>query len=315
MNQLSAAAYIRQGQIPFYRLEVVELGSSVPYSGRDAVLVGIPWDQSVTYRAGARFTPWELRRVSALVQTYHPTHRVDVFDVLDAIDGGNIAVPPFDAGAAREMIQEEATKILQAGASLYAVGGDHSITLPLLRAVNAVHGPVAVVHVDAHFDTSTGELWGDDYHHGTPFRHALIEGLVMQGGLHQVGIRATWGGSDEGAFAADRGSHIYGMAQIDDGGIDRVARTSRESIGDAPVYLSLDIDAIDPAFAPGTTIPVAGGLTSRDAIRLLRGLAGVRLVGMDLVEICPALDHADITLHLGAHLLYEGLALQALNQR
>jgi agmatinase len=307
MSQLSAIEYIRQGQVPFFRLETAGAEEA-----RDAVIVGIPWDQSVTYRAGARFAPWELRRASALIQTHHPVHRIDVFERIRAVDGGNIAIPHFDARATRAVIQAEATHILESGAALFAVGGDHSISLPLLRALREVHGPVKVVHIDAHFDTSSGELWGEDFHHGTPFRHALLEGLIAQDGLHQVGIRATWGSADEGSFAADRGAHIYPMAQIDDGGIAEVASEIRASVGDAPFYLSFDVDAIDPAFAPGTTIPVAGGLTSRDAIRLMRGLAGANLIGMDLVEVCPALDHADITLHLGAQLLYEGLALLAI---
>jgi agmatinase len=310
MSQLSAFEYIRRGQLPFFRLATAE-----PDETCDAVIVGVPWDQSVTYRSGARFAPWELRRASALIQTHHPVHRLDVFERLRAVDGGNIAIPPFDARAARSVIQTEATRVLESGAALFAVGGDHSISLPLLRAVREVHGPIAVVHVDAHFDTSSGELWGEDFHHGTPFRHALLEGLIAQDGLHQIGIRATWGSADEASFAADRGSRIYPMSRIDDGGIAQIACEIRESLGNAPFYLSFDIDAVDPAFAPGTTIPVAGGLTSRDAIRLMRGLAGANLVGMDLVEVCPSLDHADITLHLGAQLLYEGLALLALAKR
>jgi agmatinase len=196
----------------------------------------------------------------------------------------------------------------------FAVGGDHSIALPAMRAVAKKHGPLAVVHVDAHFDTSDAEVWGDAYHHGTPLRHAIQEGLVERGQLHQVGIRATWGDAHEAALSAEHGAALYDIGAVATRGIADIAAHIVASVGERPVYVTFDIDAVDPAFAPGTGTPVPGGLTSREAIALLRGLAGVTLVGMDLVEVCPALDHADITSHLAAHIVYEGLALLAVRQ-
>jgi agmatinase len=189
------------------------------------------------------------------------------------------------------------------------------VALPAMRAVAKKHGPLAVVHFDAHLDTSDDGVWGDAYHHGTPLRHAITEGLVERGQLHQIGIRATWGHAEEGALAADHGAVLYDPDSIADRGPGHVAAAILASVGDRPVYVTFDIDGIDPAFAPGTGTPVPGGITSRQAIALLRALAGVRLVGMDLVEVCPALDHADITSHLAAHLVYEGLALRALSFR
>jgi agmatinase len=271
----------------------------------------VPFDAATTYRPGARFAPYEVRRVSALVQTFHPTHKVDVFATLRAADGGNVAVPPFAPPLAREVIENEIASIVSAGAVPFAVGGDHSIALPALRAVAKKHGPLAVVHVDAHLDTSDAEVWGDAFHHGTPLRHAIEEGLVERGQLHQVGIRATWGYPEEGALAAQHGATLYDVDALAARGIASVASHIVASVGERPVYITFDIDGVDPAFAPGTGTPVPGGLTSREAIALLRGLAGVNLVGMDLVEVCPALDHADITSHLAAHLLFEGLALLA----
>jgi agmatinase len=311
MPQESALEYVRRGVTPFFRLPAIDLASAAPYVDCDAVILGVPYDAGTTYRPGARFAPWEVRRVSALVQGFHPVHKVDVFGVLRAKDGGNVAFPPFQPALARDLIQNEVAQIHAAGAVPFIVGGDHAIALPCMRAAAAAHGPLAVVHVDAHLDTSTSVIWGDDHHHGTPLRHALTEGLIQGGQLHQVGIRATWDGPEDGALAASHGAELYDMNVIEDAGIARIAARIAERVGDRPTYITFDIDGVDPAYAPGTGTPEPGGLTSREAIRLLRALAGVNLVGMDLVEIAPAFDHADITSTLGAHLLYEGLALAA----
>jgi agmatinase len=312
MSQSNAFEYIRQGITPFFRLPLAEVASGAPYAKADAVVLGVPFDMATTYQPGARFAPWSIRRVSALLQSFHPVHKIGVFESLRAIDGGNVAIPPFNPVLARELIQNEIASVVQAGAVPFAVGGDHSIALPCLRAVAKKHGPLAVVHVDAHLDTSGGEVWGDDFHHGTPLRHALEEGLIDHGQLHQIGIRATWGGPEDGALAASQGATLYDIDAVTDEGIAAVAARIRARIGARPVYVTFDIDGIDPAYAPGTGTPVPGGLTAREAIRLLRGLAGARLVGMDLVEVSPPLDHADVTSHLAAQLLYEGLALAAI---
>jgi agmatinase len=192
------------------------------------------------------------------------------------------------------------------------VGGDHSVALPALRALARRHGPLTVVHVDAHLDTSGPETWGEAFHHGTPFRHALEEGLVAEGQLHQVGIRGPRGGARDGDLGARHGARVHGADDVAARGVARVAAEIRAAAGEGPVYVSFDVDAVDPAFAPGTGTPVPGGLSSREALQLLRALAGVRLVGMDVVEVCPPLDHADVTSHLAAYLLFEGLALAAL---
>jgi agmatinase len=169
-----------------------------------------------------------------------------------------------------------------------------------------------VVHVDAHLDLSSPEVWGEPFHHGTPFRHAIDEGLILPGQLHQVGIRGSWGAAGDAAPAEAHGATLTTPDQLAAEGAGAVAARLRAAAGDRPVWISFDVDAIDPAFAPGTGTPVPGGLSSREALAFLRGLAGVRLVGMDLCEVCPALDHADLTCHLAAHLLFEGLALAAL---
>jgi len=316
MSQQSAFAYLRHGLTPFFRLPSPS-GSPGPdlYGGVDAVVLGVPHDGGTTYQPGARLAPYHVRRVSALVQGWHPSLRVDVFARLRAIDGGNVVFPPFDRGAMRAAVETELGAIVSAGATPFLVGGDHSVALPAMRAVAREHGPLAVVHVDAHLDTSGAETWGDDHHHGTPLRHAITEGLIAPGQLHQLGVRGAWGGADDAALVERAGGTLFSAADIDARGLGRIMAEVRERIGERPTYLTFDIDGVDPAFAPGTGTPVPGGLTSREALALVRGLAGTHLVGMDLVEIAPALDHADLTAHLGAHLLFEALAVRAVAPR
>jgi agmatinase len=311
MSQQSAAQYLRHGQTPFFRLPMADL--SLPgadaYAAAHAVLLGIPYDGGTTYQPGARLAPYHVRRVSALVQGYHPEHRVDVFEKLRILDGGNVAFPPFNAQMVREAIEREVARIYAAGAVPFILGGDHSISLPCLRAASAKHGSLAVVHIDAHADTSTGELWGEAFHHGTPLRHAVTENLIARGQLYQIGLRGPWGAASDGSFALDHGATVVSAEELSERGVIDVVTEVLRNIGERPVYLTLDVDAIDPAFAPGTGTPVPGGMSSREAIQLIRQLAGVRLVGMDLVEVSPPHDHSDLTSHLAAHLLYEGLAL------
>lgn len=321
MPQQSAIEYLRHGQTPFFRLPTLEAArASEPdrdleaYRGHDAVLLGVPFDRGTIYQPGARFAPYHVRRVSALLSSYHPGHHLDVFARVRAVDGGNVVYPPFHRGAMREAVEREVTAVVAAGAAPFLVGGDHCITLPVLRALARVYGPVALVHVDAHLDTSSAELWGDDHHHGTPIRHAVAEGLIAPGHLYQLGLRGPWGSERDGELSHNAGGAIYAMAELDVRGLPRVLAELRERVGARPTYLTFDIDAVDPAFAPGTGTPVPGGLTSREALGLVRLLAATNLVGMDVVEVSPVLDHADLTCHLAAHLLFEGLAAFAVRR-
>lgn len=314
MRQQSAAEYLGHGQAPFFRLPVVTDVAAMPPETH-AALLGVPHDLGVTYQPGARLAPYHLRRVSALVQGYHPRHRLDVFAATGAVDAGNVVFPPFDRGAMRGVVEQRARALHDRGVAPLIVGGDHSIALPALRAAHGRYGRLAVVHVDAHFDTSGPEIWGDDYHHGTPLRHAIAEGLIEHGQLHQVGMRGPWSGPDEREVALEHGARLYEVDEIAERGGLAVASEIRRAVRDLPVYLTFDIDALDPAFAPGTGTPSPGGIDARQALNLLRGLAGARLVGMDLVEVCPALDHADVTCHLGVSLLFEALALVAVWRR
>ncbi len=314
MSQQTAFEYLKHGQTPFFRLPSADPGRLADDGGVAAVILGVPHDGGTTYQPGARFAPFHVRRVSALVQSFHPCHRIDVFGRLRAVDGGNVVFPPFDRQSMREAVEGAVAGVLAGGAVPFLVGGDHSISLPALRAAAAAHGPLAVVHVDAHLDTSGPEVWGDAFHHGTPIRHALNEGLVAAGHLYQIGIRAQWANKDEGGLALSFGAQWVTADQVGERGVGPVMAEVRERIGERPVYVTFDVDGIDPAYAPGTGTPVPGGLTAREALGLLRGLAGTRVVGMDVVEVSPPLDHADLTCHLAAHLVYEGLALAALRR-
>jgi agmatinase len=311
MTQQSAAHYLRHGQTPFFRLPLVDVAAPDAYVGADAVFLGVPYDGGTTYQPGTRLAPYHIRRVSALVQSWHPIHQVDVFSRVLARDGGNVAFPPFDAASVRAAVQAEVARVVAAGAVPFVVGGDHSVALPAMRAVAAAHGQLAVVHVDAHFDTSTAEVWGDAWHHGTPIRHAIEEELIAPGALVQLGVRGPFGSSDDSNLVTQFGAVTISPDDLDERGVHDVIGEMRQVIGDRPVYLTFDIDGVDPAFAPGTGTPVPGGLSSREALALVRGLYGKRLVGMDLVEVAPPLDVSDLTSHLAAHLLYEGLALVA----
>lgn len=307
---------MRHGLTPFFRLPARAGASAEPYAGAAAVLLGVPHDAGTTYQPGARLAPFHVRRVSALVQGYHLEHRLDVFAALPTVDGGNVVFPPFDRAGMRGAVQQEVARVISVGAAPFVVGGDHSITLPVLRALAAAHGPLAVVHVDAHLDTSGAEVWGDAFHHGTPIRHALDESLIAPGQLYQLGIRAMWGTPQDDQRVREAGAMVLTMRELAArGSIERVMAQVRERIGGRPAYLTFDIDGVDPAYAPGTGTPVPGGLSAREAIEVVRGLAGLHLVGMDLVELCPPLDHADLTSHLGAALLFEGLAVAALARR
>lgn len=273
-------------------------------------MIGVPHDGGTTYQPGARFAPYHVRRVSALVQSHHPVHGVDVFSRLNVADGGNVVFPPFDRAVMREAVFAQVAGL--GAIKPFVVGGDHSVTLPVLRALAKQHGPLAIAHFDAHLDLSGPEVWGDDFHHGTPLRHAIEEGLVERGCLFQIGVRGPKGTAQDAAVAERAGHAVFTADDVDERGATYITAELRERIGRRPLYVTFDVDAIDPAFAPGTGTPVPGGLTSREALQLVRGLAGCRIVGGDVVEVCPMLDHADLTSHLAANLVWEMLALAAL---
>ncbi len=275
----------------------------------DIGVVGVPFDGGTSYRPGARFGPAAVRQGSRLLRPYNPAQDSLPFELAQVVDAGDIACTPFSTEEAVVQIEAGARALLHGGGHLVAVGGDHTIALPLLRATAERHGPLALVHFDAHLDT-WDTYFGQRFTHGTPFRRAWEEGLLLQERSVHVGLRGPL--YSDADLRDDTG---MGFAQLttDDvaDGLASVVARMLARVGDAPVYVSVDIDVLDPAHAPGTGTPEAGGLTSRELLTLLRGLAPAHIVGADVVEVCPAYDQSEITAVAAAHVLYELVTLMA----
>jgi agmatinase len=270
----------------------------------DVVVLGVPFDTGVSYRPGARFGPSHIRESSRLLRPYNPAQDVKPFAVQQVVDGGDIAVNPFDIAEALATVQSHAAKVLAEGAKLLTLGGDHTIALPLLRAMAEKHGPLAVVHFDAHLDT-WDSYFGADYTHGTPFRRASEEGLLDRDACMHIGIRGPLYTANDLVEDGDLGFQIVHATEIDTLGVAGVIERMLARVGDRPVYVSIDIDVLDPAFAPGTGTPEAGGFTSRELLAIIRAFSSTNLVGADIVEVAPAYDHAQVTGIAAAHVAYE----------
>jgi agmatinase len=277
--------------------------------GLDVALLGIPFDGAVSYRPGARFAPREIRQQSSLIRPYNPTLQVSPFDVLRVADVGDVDVNPISIEDTFSRVELAVSKIIAAGAIPICVGGDHSLTLPILRAVAQRYGAVGVVHVDSHQDV-WDEYFGGKYFHGTPFRRAVEDRLVDPARMIQIGIRGSLYSAEDFDFGQQRGIHVITADEVTRRGVDWV-KEHIATLRGSPVYLSFDIDGVDPAFAPGTGTPEVAGLTSRDALGLVRALDGLELVGADLVEVSPPYDPAGITSLLAANLLFEMVSVIA----
>jgi agmatinase len=276
----------------------------------DVALLGIPFDSGVSYRPGARFGPAAVRAGSKLLRPYNPALDVQPWAGQQVADAGDLAVNPFDIGEAIGQIEAGASLALGSAARLIALGGDHTVALPLLRATAARHGPVALIHFDAHLDT-WDTYFGAPYTHGTPFRRAAEEGLLALDGSAHVGVRGPLYSSADLIEDAGLGFATVSTAEVARRGVDEAVDRIRERVGTRPVYLSVDIDVLDPAHAPGTGTPEPGGLTSRELQFILRGLDGLRLAGADVVEVSPPYDHAELTALAAANVAYEMLSLFA----
>ncbi len=277
----------------------------------DVVVLGVPFDTGVSYRPGARFGPGHIRESSRLLRPYNPAQGVKPFAVQQVVDGGDVAVNPFDIAEALTTVQTHAAKVLAEGAKLLTLGGDHTIALPLLRAMAEKHGPLAVVHFDAHLDT-WDSYFGADYTHGTPFRRASEEGLLDREACMHIGIRGPLYTANDLVEDGDLGFQIVHATEIDALGVAGVIARMLARVGDRPVYVSIDIDVLDPAFAPGTGTPEAGGFTSRELLAIIRAFSSTNLVGADIVEVAPAYDHAQVTGIAAAHVAYELISSMAI---
>jgi agmatinase len=294
----------------------MRLPHQVDLQGVDVAILGVPFDSGTSYRSGARLGPREIRAQSSLIRPYSYFQKISPFEMLTIVDAGDVDAPPVGIEPAFAAIEAAVTRILDAGATPLVVGGDHSISLPCVRAVAERHGPLALVQFDAHIDT-WGDYFGGKYFHGSPFRRAIEERVIDPAAYVQVGIRGPMYGEDEDfAFQRASGVTTLDIRMVKRDGVEATSARIRDVVGRRPVYMTFDIDSVDPAFAPGTGTPEVGGLTSYEAQELVRGLAGVNLAACDVVEVAPSFDGpGQITALLAANIMFEQLCLIALSRR
>ncbi|GAA0374358.1 agmatinase [Streptomyces olivoreticuli] len=276
----------------------------------NVAVVGVPFDSGVSYRPGARFGGNAIREASRMLRPYNPSQDVYPFHYSQVADAGDISANPFNINEAVETIEAAADGLLATDTRLMTLGGDHTIALPLLRSVAKKYGPVALLHFDAHLDT-WDTYFGAEYTHGTPFRRAVEEGILDTSALSHVGTRGPLYGKQDLEDDEKLGFGIVTSADVMRRGVDEVIDQLRQRIGDRPLYISVDIDVLDPAHAPGTGTPEAGGMTSRELLEIIRGLSECRLVSADVVEVAPAYDHADITAVAASHVAYEMVSIMS----
>jgi len=293
------------GIATFARLPRIE---DVPRA--DIAVVGIPFDSGVSYRPGTRFGPSHVRESSRLLRPYNPAQDVSPFQLAQVVDAGDVPVNPFDLTEAVTEVERAALALGEQVQRIVTIGGDHTVALPLLRAVAAKHGPVAVLHFDAHLDT-WDTYFGAPITHGTPFRRASEEGLIDLTASCHVGTRGPLYSKQDLEDDERLGFSIVSSEYIEEHGVEAAIDRILARIGDKPLYVSIDIDVLDPAHAPGTGTPEAGGLTSRELLRILRALRERDIVGADVVEVSPAYDHAQMTGIAASHVVYELVTLLA----
>jgi len=275
----------------------------VPYC--DVAVLGIPFDSGTSYRPGARFGPQAIRQASRHLRTnFHPQYDTEPFKTIQVADAGDVACNPYNIEEAIAQIEAAADELYQKVPAILSLGGDHTIAVPLLRSINKVVGQVALVHFDAHLDT-WDTYFGAPYTHGTPFRRAAEENLFNEDASMHVGIRGPLYSRDDLVRDEELGFKVVHCDELQAHGIEHVVKRIRDRVGDHPLYLSIDIDVLDPAHAPGTGTPEIAGITSRELVGILRGMQGLNLVAADVVEVAPAYDHAEITSLAAATIAFE----------
>ncbi|WP_170442969.1 agmatinase [Ruegeria arenilitoris] len=277
-------------------------------AGLDVAVLGVPMDIGTSWRSGTRFGPKQIRAESAMIRPYNMATFAAPFDSLQIADIGDLAINTFSLADSLRIIKESYDAILAEGVIPVAMGGDHSITLPILRAVAAKHGPVALVHVDAHADVND-EMFGERETHGTVFRRAYEEGLIVPDRTFQVGIRGSGYAASDFTEAKGWGFRQFPAWELWQQNLTQIGALIRKEIGEHPVYVTYDIDSLDPAYAPGTGTPEIGGLTTPQALQLIHALGGMNVVGCDLVEVSPPYDPSGNTALTAANLLFELLCI------
>ena len=276
----------------------------------DIALIGVPCDLGVTNRAGARHGPREIRNQSSLMRSYNMSTRINPYDLAKIADVGDVPIDNlFNLDEAIKEIEAFYTSVGAQGVIPLSAGGDHSITYPILKGLKKDE-PFALIHVDAHTDT-WAEFYGSKFHHGAPFRLATDEGIIDPTKTIQIGIRGGQNNLDGLNYSYDSGMRVVEMDEFTDLGVEAVVAEARKVVGDAPTYITFDVDGIDPVFTPGTGTPEVGGLTTVEALRLLRGLRGLNLIGGDVVEVAPPFDQTGNTALVGASMMFEILCLLA----
>lgn len=293
------------GHATFMRLPAVPSAA-----GLDIALVGIPWDGGTTNRAGARHGPREVRNLSSLMRAAHHVSGTAPFRIANIADVGDLPVNPINLLDGLALIEQGMRGIVATGALPLSVGGDHLTTLPVLRAL-AGERPLGLIQFDAHSDTNDNYFGDNPFTHGTPFRRAIEEGLLDPRRIVQIGIRGSLYAPDEHAWAREQGIRIIYIEEVARRGAEEVMEEARRIVGDEPTYVTFDIDAIDPSMAPGTGTPEAGGLTTREALAMIRLLAGVDIAGADVVEVSPPFDLGGMTALAGATVLFELMCVMA----
>ncbi len=277
-------------------------------AGLDVAVLGVPMDIGTSWRSGTRFGPKQIRAESAMIRPYNMATFAAPFDSLQIADIGDLAINTFSLADSLRIVKESYDAILAQGVIPVAMGGDHSITLPILRAVAAKHGPVALVHVDAHADVND-EMFGERETHGTVFRRAYEEGLIVPDKTFQVGIRGSGYAASDFTEAKGWGFRQFPAWELWQQNLTQIGALIRKEIGEHPVYVTYDIDSLDPAYAPGTGTPEIAGLTTPQALQLIQALGGMNVVGCDLVEVSPPYDPSGNTALTAANLLFELLCI------
>ncbi len=276
----------------------------------DVALVGVPFDGGTTNRAGARHGPRQVREMSTMIRRVHHVSKLAPFKLCRCADLGDVQINPLDLMQSLENIELFFAQVHEAGAVPLSVGGDHLVSLPILRAI-AKDGPVAMVHFDAHSDTTDRYFNGSRYAHGTPFRRAIEEGLLEPRRVVQIGVRGSLHDVDDLDWPLAQGVRIITMEEVNDLGCDGVIAEARRVAGDGPVYVSFDVDGLDPVYAPGTGTPEIGGMTTHEAQRMIRGLQGLDIIGGDVVEVAPPYDPSGNTALVAATMMFEILCVLA----
>ncbi|HEY8271166.1 MAG TPA: agmatinase [Pseudobdellovibrionaceae bacterium] len=302
----------------FPRFSAIKTFFRLPYVPVDADyevgIFGIPYDGGASYRPGPRFAPTAVREISSLGRGFHMTRELNWIEKLKVADIGDCSTVPIDQVQTYALIEKYVSEILGQKKKFIACGGDHSITLPVLRALRKYYGcPLQFIHFDAHLDTYPA-AWGCEYHHGAFARHAVEEGLVDPKKMWQIGIRGPLAAGSDLDFVNKQGIRVFTMDDLREGPLNDFL-TQLPTCDETPTYISFDVDCLDPAFAPGTGTPVPGGMTSYEAQRILRALKIPNLVGGDVVEISPPFDHAGITSLIGVDVMFEFLCIMAGNKK